>query len=85
MSCVLGHRRGLDPALLWLWQRLAAVAPIRRLAWEPPYAVGVTLKSKKQSKTKQNKKTSKEGTKISALMKTLLKNFKYRNLFIFSG
>ena len=29
---------GLDLALLWLWCRLAAVAPIRPLAWEPPYA-----------------------------------------------
>ena len=25
---------------LWLWHRLAAVAPIRSLAWELPYAVG---------------------------------------------
>ena len=27
-----------DPALLWLWRRLAATAPIRLLAWELPYA-----------------------------------------------
>ena len=26
--------------------RLAAAAPIRPLAWEPPYAVGTALKSK---------------------------------------
>ena len=39
-------RHGSDPALLWLWCRLAAVAPIRSLAWKPPYAVGVALKSK---------------------------------------
>ena len=24
-----------DPALLWLWCRLAAAAPVRPLAWEP--------------------------------------------------
>ena len=30
-----------DPALLWLWCRLAATAPIRPLAWGPPYAMGV--------------------------------------------
>ena len=30
-----------DPALLWLWRRLVATAPIRPLAWEPPYATGV--------------------------------------------
>ena len=38
---------GSDPALLWLWCRPAAVAPIRPLAWEPPYAAGAALKSKK--------------------------------------
>ena len=27
-----------------VWCRLAAVAPIRLLAWEPPYAVGAALK-----------------------------------------
>ena len=35
-----------DPVLLWLWPRLAAVAPIRPLAREPPYALGAALKSK---------------------------------------
>ena len=34
-----------DPALLWLWHKLAAVAPIWSLAWEqPPYTTGVALK-----------------------------------------
>ena len=47
MSCGVGHRRGPDPVLLWLWCRLAAVAPIHPLAWELPYAKGVALKSKK--------------------------------------
>ena len=36
-----------DPALLWLWCRPAAVAPIRPQAWEPPYAAGAALQSKK--------------------------------------
>ena len=40
-----------DPTLLWLWLWLwrtqTAVAPIRPLAWEPPYATGVALKRKK--------------------------------------
>ena len=35
-----------DPALLWLWYRPAAVLLTRPLAWEPPYASGVALKSK---------------------------------------
>ena len=30
-----------DPKLLWLWCRLAAVAPIQPLAWEPPYAAAL--------------------------------------------
>ena len=37
-----------DPALLWLWCWPAAAAPVQPLAWEPPYAVGVALKSKKK-------------------------------------
>ena len=36
--------------LLWLWRSLAAVAPITPLAWEPPYAMGVALKSIKKKK-----------------------------------
>ena len=33
-----------DLALLWLWCRPVATSPIGPLAWEPPYAMGVTLK-----------------------------------------
>ena len=40
MSCGVGHRHNLDPALLWLWCRPVATAPIPPLAWEPPYATG---------------------------------------------
>ena len=46
MSCGVGRRHGLDPVLLWLWCRLVAVALIRPLAWELPYAAGASLKSK---------------------------------------
>ena len=49
MSCGAGHRRGLEPELLWLWRRLAAVALIGPLVWELPYAVGSALKNKKQT------------------------------------
>ena len=48
LSAVVGGRHSLDLALLWLWCRLAAVASIRPLAWEPPYAAGAALKSKKK-------------------------------------
>ena len=46
MSYGIGHRYGLDPMLLWLWCRLAAVAQIQPLAWEPPCATCVALKGK---------------------------------------
>ena len=36
--------------MLWLWCRPVATAQIGPLAWEPPYATGVTLKSKKKKK-----------------------------------
>ena len=39
-----------DLTLLWLWCRPAAVALIGPLAWEPPYAMGAALKSKKKKK-----------------------------------
>ena len=43
-----------DLALLWLWCRLVAVALIRPLAWEPPYATGAALeKAKRQKKEKK--------------------------------
>ena len=45
VSCGIGRRCGSDPRLLWLRCRPAAVATIRTLAWEPPYAVDAALKS----------------------------------------
>ena len=44
MSCRVGGRQGSDPALQWLWHKLAAVA------WEAPYALGAALKSRKKKK-----------------------------------
>ena len=41
--------------LLWLRRRMVAVAPIRPLAWERPYAAGVALNKAKNKQT--NKKT----------------------------
>ena len=54
MSCGVGRRHGLDLALLWLWCRPAATAPIRPLAWELPCAVGGALKCKKKKKKKKS-------------------------------
>ena len=44
MSCAAGHSS--DPALPWLCYRPAAAALFGPLAWDPPYAGGVTLKRK---------------------------------------
>ena len=52
MSCGVGRRCGLDTVLLWLWHKPAAVAPIRPLVWDHPYAVAVTLKRKKKKGNK---------------------------------
>ena len=56
MNCGVGHRRGLDPELLWLWCRLAAAAPIQPLAWEPPHAMRVVLKIKRKERKKEGRK-----------------------------
>ena len=53
VTCGAGRRHGSDLALLWLWLRPGATAPIRSLAWKSPYAAGVALK--RQKTTKQNK------------------------------
>ena len=50
MSCGVGERLGLDLELLWLWCRPAAAAPIRPLAWKPPFAAGAALKNKQTNK-----------------------------------
>ena len=44
--------------LLWLWRGSAAVAPIRILAWEPPYAPGVALEKTGKKKKEKRKKDS---------------------------
>ena len=50
MSCGVDCRLGSDLTLPWLWLRLAVVALIQPLAWEPPYATDVALKKKKKKK-----------------------------------
>ena len=52
-NCGVGRRRGSDAVLLWLWRRPAAVALIQPIAWELPYAAGVTLKSLKKKKKRK--------------------------------
>ena len=55
MSCGVGHRKGLDPELLWLWHRLAAAAPIQSL-----YGPKKQKKKKKKKKKKEGRKKERE-------------------------
>ena len=48
-----------DLALSWLWCRPAAIAPIRPLAWEPPYATGEALKNTQKKKEREKEKNRK--------------------------
>ena len=50
MGCGVAHRCSWNPALLWLWCRLAAIALFQPVASEPPYATGAALK--RQNKIK---------------------------------
>ena len=63
MSCGVGCRRGSDRVLLWLWCRPEATAPIRPLAWGPPYALGAAQKMAKGQKKKKRKKERKKEKK----------------------
>ena len=58
MSYGIGRRRNLDLVLLWLWCRLAAIAPIRPLAWEPPLAMSVAIVKDKNKQTNRKKQTA---------------------------
>ena len=53
VSCGVGCRHGSDPALLWLRRRPVATAPIRPLAWEPPYAAGAAQRNSEKTKKKK--------------------------------
>ena len=55
MSCGVGHIRGLDPALLWLWHRSVGTVLIRLEAGEPQYVAGAAKKKKKKKKKKKTK------------------------------
>ena len=63
MSCGVGCRHGLGPALLWLWDRPAAVAPSQPLAWKLPDAAGAALKRQKRKKEGQERKRERKKEK----------------------
>ena len=68
VSCGVGHRCGLDWALLWLWCRPAALSLIGSLDWELPNAAAIKrntqitikqdfkIKRQKERRKKERKK-----------------------------
>ena len=53
--------------MLWLWCRPAAIALIRPLDWEPPYAMAVGLekaKRKKERREERKKEREKENSVV---------------------
>ena len=69
MSCGVGCRCGLDPALLCSGIAIA-IAPIQPLSWEPPYASGVALKRKKKKKRKKKERKEKQKEKTKSFCET---------------
>ena len=52
--------------MLWLWCRLAPIAPTGPLAWEPPYAAGAALERQETERTKQDK-TNKQKNQVGTI------------------
>ena len=70
MNCGVGHRPGSDPVLLWLWHRVATVAPVGPLAWELPYAEGIALKNRNKQTKKKKKERKRKKEKRKKMFKT---------------
>ena len=81
MSCGVGRRWGWDLALLWC--RLAAIAPIRPLAWEAAYAVGVALKRPQKKKRRNAFNVEFYLKHMSGPISLYLINIKFLNLYQF--
>ena len=59
MSCGVGHRRGSDLVLLWLWCRPVATAPIQLTSLETSICHECSPKKTKRPKKKKKKKEKK--------------------------
>ena len=57
----MGGKPSSDLALLCLWPRAVAAAPVQPLAWELPYAMGAALKRQKDKKKKKKNKVKRKG------------------------
>ena len=80
MSCGVGCRCGSDPALLWLWPRPVATAPIGPLAWEPPYAAGAALKRQRKKKKKKEAAPAAAGRGVTEKKKKTKHNVPYKEV-----
>ena len=84
MSYIVGHRCGLGLELLW--RRPVATAPVRPLAWEPPYATGMGVALKRQKKTKKINEINKGAVrKIDTHFTYVLVGFKIILMFYYPG
>ena len=54
--------------MLWLWHRPVAMAPIRLLDWESPYAMGAALEKAKDNKIKNKNKIKKTVKNLTCLI-----------------
>ena len=70
-----------DLALLWLWRRPAATAPIQSLAQERPYSAGAAIKRKKINKLQGYIVQHKEHSQFYSNCKWT-KTFKIMNYYI---
>ena len=73
MSCGLLCQHDSDLALLLLWCRPMATAPIRPLAWQPLYAMRAALKRQKKKKKKEKKRKNPKQTKLHYMV-TIVEN-----------
>ena len=80
MSCGVGCRRGSDLKLRWLWHRPMTTVTIGSLAWEPPYAVGGTLKAKKAKNKNNNKKKQTKKPPKNKTLKEFIVRLKGRTI-----
>ena len=84
MSFSLGHRCGLDPALLWLWCKPAAAALISNLiAWELPYPLGAALKI--QRRRRRRKWRRREGGRNTQARMVIIKKYTNNKCWIGCG
>ena len=76
VSCGIGRKHDSDLLFLWLWCRLAVVAPIQPLAFAFPHAKNAALKSKKtKTKTKTQDYVKWGYTHTKKLLMTNIKTY----------